>query len=91
MRFLTLGAALTALFLAGCQTTGAPTKPRLSALDSALTRKCEDPQAIPSRRLDETDVVRLWGRDRIALTDCGRRHAAVVRIYSDRDRQIGAR
>jgi len=78
---------LLALALAGCQTV-AVAPPRLAPLDLILTRRCPPPVSLPDRDLSERDVTRLWGADRLALRDCGRRFAATVSIIEARDAAI---
>lgn len=52
-----------------------PTVPAIAA------QKCDDPVALPDRDLTESETVRLWSRDRVALRTCdGRREAAVTAI-----------
>jgi hypothetical protein len=81
-----LALALAAV-LGGCQLVAAPPRD-LQPLDLTLTRRCPDPSAIPQRDLTEREVATLWGRDRLALTDCGRRFAATVKTYENRDRRL---
>lgn len=77
---------LAILALAGCQAV--TVAPPLAPLDLTLTRRCDDPVSIPPRDLSERDVVSLWGSDRLALKDCGRRHAATVTIIEERDARL---
>lgn len=86
IRAALLTAAL-ALTLGGCTLVAAPPRD-LAPLDLSLTNRCPRPEALPDRDLTEREVATLWGRDRLALTDCGRRFAAAVRIYQDRDRRL---
>jgi hypothetical protein len=83
----TLLSLAAAVLSAGCTMVAAPPKD-LTPLDLALTRRCEDPATVPSRDLTEHEVAALWGRDRLALRDCGRRFAATVKIIEDRDRRL---
>ncbi|WP_018266537.1 hypothetical protein [Methylosinus sp. LW4] len=50
-----------------------------------LDKPCEKPSPLPPRALAAGEVERLWGRDRVALTSCGERHAANVRWRHARD------
>lgn len=85
----TSAALVIASLVGGC--TAVAVAPRdLAPLDASLTRRCPAPVAPPDRDLTEREVAALWGRDRLALTDCGRRFAATVRIYQDRDRSLAA-
>lgn len=77
----------TATLLAGC-TTVAVAPRDLAPLDLSLTRRCPDPVAVPGRDLTEREAVALWGTDRLALRDCGRRFAAAIKVYQDRDRRL---
>lgn len=82
-----LAAAILVGLLSGCQTVAvAPTS--LGPLDLSLTRRCDAPVFVPDRDLSEKDVVSLWGTDRIALRDCGRRLDAVVQTYESRDAKL---
>jgi hypothetical protein len=76
-----------ASLLASC--TEATVRPSLPPLDLTLTRACDTPVAVPDRDLSGRDVASLWGRDRLALRDCGRRHAATVAVYERRDAALG--
>lgn len=87
-RALVLAALLTAL--GGC-TTVAVAPVAAPPLDLALTRACDPPVAIPPRDLDERSAVRLWGADRLALKDCGRRFAAATAITERRDAALAGR
>lgn len=51
-------------------------------------RPCAGPVALPNRDLNEGETERLWHEDRIRLVVCGRRHAAVLSFYEDRDKRI---
>ena len=51
-------------------------------------RPCADPVALPKRDLTEGETERFWHEDRIRLVVCGRRHAAVLSFYEDRDKRI---
>jgi hypothetical protein len=44
----------------------------------ALTRPCEGAQSLPQRGLTAGEVVALWGRDRVSLAACRRRHGALA-------------
>ena len=79
--------AVIAAALAGCTSVVVPPRD-LAPLDLSLTRPCDAPTKIPSRDLTEREVATLWGRDRLALRDCGRRLDATVRVYQDRDRRL---
>lgn len=73
--------------LGGCTMVAAPPRD-LAPLDLTLTRPCDEPVSRPDRDLTDREVFGLWGRDILALTDCGRRFAATVRIYEARDRRL---
>lgn len=87
-RALVLAALLAGL--AGC-TTVAVAPVAAPPLDLALTRACDPPVVIPSRDLDERSVVRLWGADRLALKDCGRRFVAATSITERRDAALSGK
>lgn len=90
IRAALLAAALIVIVatLGGCTTMVAAPPRDLAPLDLTLTRRCDAPVTVPDRDLTEKEVAGLWGRDRLALTDCGRRLAATVRIYEARDRRL---
>lgn len=78
-----LGALLTALVLASTLASCAPsTRSAIQAPAPAppesLLRPCEPPAALPAGALNGPQIARLWGRDRLALALCGRRHAALA-------------
>jgi hypothetical protein len=83
---------LAGVLLSGC-TSVSVEKPSLEPLDTGLTKPCLAPAPLPASAakvgLSERQVVEIIGRDRLALTDCSRRQAALVRIYERRDAQIG--
>ena len=84
---LTLAAAACALMLASCApSAGSVATLQATAAPEALLRACDAPGALPAGGLTGAQAAALWGRDRVALATCGRRHAALAR-YS---RELGA-
>lgn len=83
---------LAGVLLSGC-TSVSVDKPKLEPLDTGLTKPCQAAAPLPADAakvgLSERQVVEIIGRDRLALADCSRRQAALVRIYERRDAQIG--
>lgn len=76
-----------ATLLAGCGEVAV--RPSLAPLDLTLTRPCDAPVSKPAEAIGPRRTVELWGRDRLALRDCGRRHAATVEIIERRDAALG--
>ncbi|WP_181257153.1 hypothetical protein [Pseudaminobacter soli (ex Li et al. 2025)] len=40
----------------------------------SLKQECQSVVDIPNRDLTVSEVARLWGKDRLALGECARRH-----------------
>ena len=83
MRKMTTPLALCAglLFLAGCQsslTRSVADRPELARIPSTLKEPCAAVTDLPARDLSSAEAARLWGADRSALGECGRRHRALV-------------
>ena len=79
-RFLILGPV--ACLVSACASSPPPvvrTELVRAAVPAEAQRRCDDPVALPGRRLTEREVTSLWGRDRSALRTCEERRAAAVR------------
>jgi len=53
----------------------APARP---APPPSMTQPCSAPQRLPARGLTQSEVEKLWGRDRGALRACSGRHGALA-------------
>lgn len=74
-----LTAAACALMLASCApSTGSVPTLHAATAPQALLRACDWPRALPEEGLTGERAAALWGRDRIALATCARRHAALA-------------
>ena len=79
-RFAILLVGLSALVLGSC----APSTPLVvtaglpARAPDALTRPCDGAQGLPKGGLAASEVVRLWGRDRVSLGACKGRHGALA-------------
>ena len=51
-------------------------------------RPCDDPVALPRRKLSAGEVERHWSADRFALVDCAGRHERTLDYYEDRDARV---
>ena len=79
-RFAILAVTGCALALASCAASTplvVAQVPPARAPD-ALTRPCDEAQALPDGGLSAGDVARLWGRDRMSLAACRGRHGALA-------------
>lgn len=85
-----LMAAACALMQASCApSTGSVATLHAATAPEALLRACDLPRALPEDGLTGERAAALWGRDRIALATCARRHAALAR-HSRRISAAGA-
>jgi len=74
-----LTAAMCALMLASCApSTGSVATLHVATAPEVLLRACDWPRALPEEGLTGERAAALWGRDRIALATCARRHAALA-------------
>jgi hypothetical protein len=87
--------AALAFLLTGCAGSisfdGAP--PRRLATKAAqppagLEKPCAKPARLPVRDLSAGEVERHWGKDRVALRECGARHDAHVKWRRNRDAKL---
>jgi hypothetical protein len=73
------------LFPAACQSvsTGlADNNVPPIVVPDAVKAPCAAVVAIPKRSLTSAETARLWGQDRAALGDCGRRHKALADVVA---------
>ena len=82
---------ILALLVTGCATSTSSNKPILHSAPAGLIKPCEKPQSLPDKSLKQKEIVGYWGKDRIALSDCGKRHSGVVDYYAKRDKEITGR
>ena len=91
-RFAILLAGCFALGLASC----APSTPLVVTAElparapDALTRPCDGAGALPQGGLRVSDVALLWGRDRLSLAACRRRHGALAAHVRAQEAVAGA-
>jgi hypothetical protein len=85
---------LIAVALVGCGARPMVSPP-VSALDTGLTKRCEDKPTIPpdaaKNGLSEGAAVRIIGRYEVIYDDCASRHARTVEIIEGRDAALSAR
>lgn len=82
--------AACALTLASCApSTGLVATLHATTAPEALLRACDRPRALPDEGLSGERVAALWGRDRVALSMCARRHGALA-THSRRISAAGA-
>ena len=82
------GAALLALSLAACSTTGIvapPDRPRLDAPDSASMKSCQKPINLPAGEMTQRDIEKYWGLDRSHQIECAKRHKILADYIKKRD------
>lgn len=51
----------------------------MAKMPTSLRMACQGVVDVPSRDLTASEVARLWGKDRMALGECARRHGALSR------------
>lgn len=83
MKLLRPAALLAAsLCLAACRTSSTVSVVPLPLppprIPPSLTQPCRPVADVPPRDLTMPEAVRLWGRDRQALGECGARHDALA-------------
>ena len=88
---LALGLAACAPKPEGLTETAVARAPQaLAPLDPRLVEPCDPPIAVDARKLSNRETLSAWGRDRISLQDCVRRHGRLARIVRDRDAGISS-
>ncbi len=50
----------------------------MAKIPTSLRMSCQGVVDVPSRDLTASEVARLWGKDRMALGECARRHRALA-------------
>jgi hypothetical protein len=87
--------AALAFLLTGCagSTNFDAAPPRQLAAQNAqpparLEKSCDRPMRLPERDLSAGEVERYWGTDRVALRECGARHAALMKWRRNRDAKL---
>lgn len=56
--------------------------PDVAHAGQSLLQECGEPVAIPDKDLTEREAAGLWAQDRLALDDCGARHAALAQTVT---------
>lgn len=63
-------------------------KPVIGAIDSALTKECADPVAIPDHMLSQKETEKYWGQDRKEKVECKQEHHGLVQVITTRDNAL---